>query len=84
MLSYRYFGPFQILERVGQVSYRLDLPDDCRLHQVVHVSQLKAHISPQIVVDTDISAIPMEAEWLVQPVEFLRSRVNQKGAGSIC
>lgn len=45
-LSFRYYGPFSVLERVGIVAYRLQLPDSCRIHPVVHVSQLKRHVPP--------------------------------------
>lgn len=41
-LSFRYYDPFQILQKVGSVAYKLDLPPDCLIHPVVHVSQLRA------------------------------------------
>ena len=39
-----FVGPFPILERVGQVSYRVELPADFgSIHNVFHVSLLKPH-----------------------------------------
>jgi hypothetical protein len=40
-LAYKFSGPYKILDRVGQVSYRLELPEGTKVHNVFHVSQLK-------------------------------------------
>ena len=40
-LSPRYIGPFEVLERVGTVAYRLALPPSfSTVHEVFHVSML--------------------------------------------
>ena len=39
-LSPRFIGPFEILERMGEVAYRLELPPSLEgVHNVFHVSQ---------------------------------------------
>ncbi|MCO5547544.1 hypothetical protein L7F22_000994 [Adiantum nelumboides] len=40
-LSMRYYGPFQITERINNVSFRLRLPDTWKIHNAFHVSLLK-------------------------------------------
>ncbi|GKD62744.1 hypothetical protein Tco_1300253 [Tanacetum coccineum] len=41
-LAPRYVGPFEILERIGLVAYRLRLPEELNsVHDTFHVSNLK-------------------------------------------
>jgi len=40
-LTPRFIGPFKIIERIGKVAYKLELPDNIQIHPVVHVSRLR-------------------------------------------
>ena len=45
-LDPRFIGPFEILERIGPLAYRLALPPELeKMHNVFHVSQLRKYIS---------------------------------------
>ena len=45
-LSPRYMGPYEIVERIGKVAYRLRLPPELtRIHNVFHVSMLRKYIA---------------------------------------
>ena len=52
-LALRYIGPFEILEMVGTVAYRLALPPSLSsVHEVFHVSMLRKYTpNPAHVVD---------------------------------
>ena len=52
-LSPRFIGPFEILERIGVVAYRLALPPNMSgVHEVFHVSMLRKYTpDPSHVVD---------------------------------
>lgn len=55
-LSFKFFGPFRILVRIGSVAYKLELPETASIHLVFHVSQLKRTAGTQVVA----SALPSD------------------------
>lgn len=40
----KYYGPFKVLEHIGEVAYRLELPLNFSVHQVFHELNLKKHV----------------------------------------
>ena len=47
-LSTRFIGPYEVLERIGPMAYRLALPPElAKLHDVFHVSMLRKYRSDE-------------------------------------
>jgi hypothetical protein len=65
-----------ILERVGEVAYRLDLPSTSRIHPVIHVSQLKKAVGTDIQVQ---DALPSPLDVLQVPTRVLQRLLRQRG-----
>ena len=42
-LDPKFIGPYEVVKRVGRVSYELALPDTMRIHNVFHISKLRKH-----------------------------------------
>lgn len=55
-LTSKYYGPFTILEKIGKVAYRLQLPPGSKIHDVFHVSLLKKQLKSSI---QPISQLPI-------------------------
>ena len=72
-LSPRYIGPFEIVERIGPVAYRLDLSVELsRVHNVFHISMLRKYISdPSHVLETPEIELRDDLSYEEQPVQIL-------------
>ena len=75
-LSSRFIGPFEILKRVGTVTYRLDLPPSMSgFHEVFHVSMLRKYTpDPAHVVDWGQIEVDTDGTFEEGPVYILDSR----------
>ena len=75
-LSPRFIGPFEILERIGTVAYRLALPPSMSgVHEVFHVSMLRRYTpDPAHVVDWGQIEIDTDGTFEEGPVCIVDSR----------
>lgn len=81
-LSPLYYGPFKVLDRIGKVAYKLDLPTTSRLHPVFHVSVLKKQIGEKHIALRELPVQEDEDSTELFPQVVLGSRLR-KGKNEI-
>nr|GEU88266.1 putative reverse transcriptase domain-containing protein [Tanacetum cinerariifolium] len=72
-LAPRFVGPFEIIEKVGPVAYRLDLHEELNgVHDTFHVSNLKKCLAdPTLQVPLDEIQVNTKLNFVEEPVEIL-------------
>ncbi|GKA36969.1 ty3-gypsy retrotransposon protein, partial [Tanacetum coccineum] len=74
-LAKRYYGPFEVLERVGKVAYRLALPLTSKIHLVFHVSILKLFSGTGQQIVAELLEEDHEGHPLEQPLAIYDTRL---------
>jgi hypothetical protein len=65
-LASRFFGPFDILARIGSVAYQLALPTNLKIHNVFHVSLLNNYVhGPTHMIDWNFVQVEPEGKFQV-------------------
>lgn len=74
-LSMRYFGPYQILQKIGKVAYKLALSEDAKIHPVFHVPILKKYVGGLPGCITLLPPVTNERGPIIQPAFILQVRI---------
>ncbi|GKC27195.1 putative reverse transcriptase domain-containing protein [Tanacetum coccineum] len=78
-LNPRYVGPFRVLEQVGSVAYKLELPQELnRVHNTFHVSNLKkCYADEPLAVPLDGLHFDDKLHFVEEPVEIMDREVKR-------
>ncbi|GJY38810.1 reverse transcriptase domain-containing protein [Tanacetum coccineum] len=77
-LAPRFVGPFEILERIGPVAYRLRLPEELSsVHDTFHVSNLKKCLADaNLHVSLDEIKVDKTLRFVEEPLEIMNREVK--------
>ncbi|KAL0535485.1 hypothetical protein IC582_029816 [Cucumis melo] len=78
-LAPRFFGPYKIVERIGPVAYRLQLPESSKIHPVFHVSQLRKMVGHHEGSQPTIQFVDENYVWKSDPEEAVDYRETVAG-----
>ena len=78
-LSPKFIGPYEVIEKVGLVAYRLALPQNLeKIHNVFHVSMLRRYrLDPSHVISSETIELRPDLTYEEEPVEILAQKVKE-------
>ena len=82
-LAPNFYGPYKVLQNIGSVAYKLELPPSSRIHPVFHVSYLKKLIDSNIRAQIVLPELDNEGSIILEPNGILNKRTHHLHSRSI-
>ena len=76
-LATKYYGPYKVLQKIGSMSYKLELPATSRVHPFFHVSCLKKVIGDKIPIQTILPELDEEGKVILELEKISETRTKQ-------
>eukprot|EP00253_Pinus_taeda_P035933 PITA_35933 len=67
----RFYGPYRVTRRVGEVAYERELPPGSRVHNIFHVSSLIKALGQQVTTTTELPPMDDEGHLVLEPEDIL-------------
>jgi len=67
-LSPKFYGPYRVVKRIGQVAYQLALPPQAKIHDVFHVSVLKKWVGDGVPIQDHLPTLHEDSQPLPQAI----------------
>ncbi|KAH9647661.1 Wall-associated receptor kinase-like 22 [Citrus sinensis] len=78
-LASKFFGPYRVLEKIGSVAYKLQLPEGARIHPVFHVSLLKKVVGEVPHNSSELPPIDDDGVIILEPDSIVDTRWLKRG-----
>ena len=76
-LSPKYYGLYKVLQKIGTMAYKLELPTASRVHPIFHVSFLKKVIGDKLPVQTILAKLDEEGKIILELEAVTETRTRQ-------
>ena len=63
----KYYDPYKVLQNIGTMAYKLELPTSSRVHPVLHVSCLNNVIGEKLQIQTIFPELDEEGKIILEP-----------------
>jgi len=76
-LSPRYYGPYKVLQKIGSMAYKLELPVSSQVRPIFHVSCLKKVIGDKIPSQTIFLKLDEEGKSILELEKISKTRTKR-------